>query len=104
MAEEKVTKDLSLYRRMSEPFESRALAEKALDSFYEDIKAVREKHKIREVVIVAQTSYAGDDGESDILVNSSLGNHVNAEAMLAYALGVTQTERRKHIDRLLSGK
>lgn len=79
--------DPATYRRLSEPFPSQAEAEKELDSFYEGVRALREKHRIRDVSLVCQVSAVTDSGEIELAGIRHLGDQHREVGMLAWALG-----------------
>ena len=79
--------DPATYRRLSEPFPSQAEAEKELDSFYEGVRALREKHRIRDVSLVWQVSAVTDSGEIELAGMGHLGDQHREVGMLAWALG-----------------
>ena len=51
-----------LYKKLSEPFESDEAANAALSGFYEDLSALREKHKLRDVIAIVELSSKQADG------------------------------------------
>lgn len=95
--------DPKLYRQMQIPFASREEAAKASAAFVEELAELRKKHRIREVAYVLMFGYEMDEGESDALLSGHFGDSTKSEVMLAYALGVAQTERKDHIGHLLRG-
>lgn len=95
--------DPKLYRKLEIPFSSQEEASKAIQAFTEGLKELRKKHRVRDFAYSAMLAYESNDGESDVIVSGHLGNSLNAEAMLAYALGAVQSERQAHIGGLLRG-
>ncbi len=49
-----------LYARMAVPYDSAEAAQAALKAFLEDVAALREKHRIAEVAMIAGTYVAGE--------------------------------------------
>jgi len=93
--------DPKTYREMSIPFASNEEASKANEAFKDELATLRKKYRMRDLVVVAQFSYESSEGECDAVSLNSFGHAGNVESLLAYALGVTQTERQQHNDRLL---
>lgn len=87
MAESKPIKDPSLYRRMSEPHESIETANAAWLAFYDDVRAVREKHRIPDVLIVAELAFINNGEEAHAPVCSTIGNARIAVELAAFAYG-----------------
>lgn len=79
--------DPETYRRMSEPYESVAEAEASLAAFFEDVRAAREKHCVRDVSIVWNFAIVTPEGEQDMAGHAHLGDTTHQVAMLAWALG-----------------
>lgn len=93
------------YRTMSIPFNGADEANAALTAFFKDLIEIRKKHHIRDVHVVTTTAVKYDDGkEGDAMWSAHLGSSLNAEPMLAFALGQEQAERREQINKLLAGK
>lgn len=95
--------DPKLYRQMEVPFSSQEEASKASQAFANELKELRQKHRMRDVAYTAMFAYESNEGEADAIVSGHFGNSLNAEAMLAYALGAVQSERQAHIGELLRG-
>jgi hypothetical protein len=87
MAEQKPINDPSLYRRMSEPHESLEAANAAWLAFYADVRAAREKHRIPDVLIVAELPFIDNGEESRAPVCSTIGNARIAVELAAFAYG-----------------
>lgn len=94
-----------LYREMAVPFPSEAAANGAMARFFEEVGELRKKHKITDVYFVVGGSVATDDPEypeSQFMAPMMYGNQLNAEPLLAYALGFEQRKRQERIGTLLS--
>ena len=84
--------DPDLYYRMSQPFETEEEARKAFSSFYTDVRAAREKHRIRDVVIVAHTVASGYGVSVSLGI---IGDTGKAADMLAHAYGLANREEMR---------
>lgn len=79
--------DPALYRRMSLPFESDAAAAAAMEAFYTDLRALREHHRIPEVVVVFAANVTTADGREVVRSEcAQMGAGRRAEALLLRAL------------------
>lgn len=95
--------DPKLYREMEVPFASQEEAAKASAAFADDLAEIRKKHRMRDVAYTVMFSYESPEGESQAITSGHLGNSMNAESMLAYALGVVQSDRQAYVGSLLKG-
>jgi hypothetical protein len=92
-----------LYRELSEPFDSIEDANRACSEFFDKLAVLRKEYRIRDVYCVAQFAYMSDDGrEAEGLTSVGFGDQFKHESMLAYSLGVVQTERQEYIGSLMS--
>jgi hypothetical protein len=99
----KFVQNPELYRKLSEPFENLMAANAALNGLMDDMRILREKHHIPDLYWVARiTAKSEDGGETGAYSNGGMGNVLEWEAMLAYALGVEQTDRQQRIGQLLA--
>ena len=96
--------DAGLFRKMSEPHESKDSIETEMNAFYDEIRASREKHKIKNVAIVTEVSFLSDGKESSAYAVSTIGDTSAAEGMFAFGYGTMKQEREKFIGDLLKGK
>ena len=93
------------YTQMSVPFESSELANEALSGFYNELREIRKKYKIPDVLIVTKGSVKTEDGTTgDYIQHSSFGNSLNQLPMAAYAYGQIQAEHEALISKLIAGK
>jgi hypothetical protein len=90
-----------LYRELSQPFESAKAADEALNAFFEDVRAAREKHKVPECYIITSATWTDGDKESGGFSAGGFGKQMEHEAMCAYALGKVQSEREEKIAAIL---
>jgi len=85
-----------LYRELSEPYSSLEEANEKLGAFLEEVGEVRKKYKIPNLQIIVMGSALNSEGaESDFIAPCSYGDSLRAEMMLAYALGIAQSDREK---------
>lgn len=93
------------YRIMCEPHESMAVLEKAWESFFEETREIRAKHRIADVLIVAEMNVITESGaEGVVRAMGSMGNSDNAERLAAFALGSASAEREQKIAELSKAK
>ncbi len=93
MSKRKEINDPKLFREMSEPHESPEKAGEALKGFYEDVRAAREKHRIRNVMIVGEVSMIIDSEQTQAMSYQTCGEITAAEMLAAYAMGYAKRER-----------
>lgn len=96
-------KDPATYRRMSEPLASAAEAEAATIAFFEELRALREKHHVRDVVAIVQVPYLADGEESMSLVTLTIGSRAEALPMLATAYGCERASYIAAVDKAARG-
>ena len=53
--------DPEKYREMSEPYETAETASESLSAFLDDVRALREKHRIAEIVVGAAVYFKDED-------------------------------------------
>src|SRR4051794_20222631 len=58
-----MAKNPGRYREASVPHEDIDKANEALSAFYDEVEALRTKHRIAQVQLTTQINYAGDNGE-----------------------------------------
>lgn len=66
--------DPDLYKRMCEPFSSPEAAQKASDDFFLEVRKLREKFGIPDVMIITRMSVQHDEGAKDTLAIMSCGD------------------------------
>lgn len=93
-----------LFRELSVPFKDLDAANAALDAFYEDLLALRIKHKIPTLLILTHVGY--EDKDQEITASSSLrvgdqGTHLQ---MLAEAYGEYKAQYDAAINAAANGK
>ena len=97
--------DPATYRRLSEPFASVDEAEKAWMAFAAELRELRAKHRIADLLAVAGISFIAADGEESWLpIVLHNGDEMKAETLAAYAFGAEQANRQERIARALQAK
>lgn len=80
--------DPELYRRMCEPFDSKAECEEAATAFAGELRALREKHGLADVVCIIQTPVKQADGTvAHMMLTSNCGDSGKWLMMLAETFG-----------------
>jgi hypothetical protein len=95
MAEGKLFKDPKTYREMCVPFESADVAEKAITAFFEEVREVRIKHKMPDVLLVVSLSWMSEGEELPTMALVHNGDSNKAEGMAAFALGHESARREE---------
>jgi hypothetical protein len=90
--------DPATYAEMSKPHDSSDALTTAFRAFFEDLRAIRLKHKIRDIVIVVCDSTAGG---GDRLLRGHIGDATHALPMIATAFGQYRAEHMADIDSLV---
>lgn len=99
----KTIKNPARYRKLSEPFPDFGKANEALNAFYTELEALREKHKMPDVYVITRVNAMDDDGEEgNAFSTAHFGDSLLAEGMVAYALGRLQKQRQDIIGNLLN--
>jgi len=100
-----IINDPENYRKMCEPFASANEANAALEAFFADVRAARKKHRIANVLMVAElrVNYP-ETGEGSAMVHGFNGDVLMAVPLAAFAYGKTQEEQRQLINNLAAGK
>lgn len=83
----KIIHDPATYRRLAEPFKSKDEALVALEAFHAEVRALREKHHIRDVSLVWGFSCMTPEGEIEMAGQAHIGDVNREVGMLAWALG-----------------
>lgn len=101
----KFKNDPENYHKMSEPHESPAKANEALEKFYEKVSEARKEFKIADILVITKDSVRYEDGEvGQFMQHSQYGNQLNGVSMAAYAYGQLQAEERELLNKLIAGK
>lgn len=88
-------KDPALYRRMSLPFTSKDEAGDAVREFCQEVRAVREKHKIPDVAMCVGCNYLGEhEGEELVaFLDVHIGDTGNRLPMAAFLFGEAKADQ-----------
>ncbi len=96
--------DPARYRTLSEPFDSKETGQAAILAFFKDLGEIRVKHKIPDLYVVIRASVLTETKEEGIFTTSlHYGSELEAEGMLAWALGRVQCERQDRIAKQIKG-
>jgi hypothetical protein len=95
----KAQADPALYRRLSEPFATAEELDAASTAFAAEIRALREKHRIPDVVYVMAANVKDGDGERMMLMSGNCGNPSMVAPLLRHTLN---QHVREDVDALLS--
>jgi hypothetical protein len=78
-----VINDPALYRKLSEPKENLEAAKAAFDAFYKDLREIREKHGIPDLVISYAANYLNEHGkESAAIQISNCGDSARSQRLI----------------------
>ncbi len=93
-----------LYLELCLPKESVDKANADVAEFFRELRELREKYGLPDVLCIIScfVYYGSEVGHVTTLTHN--GNELEAEPMLAYALGSVQAERRARINQALAGK
>lgn len=64
----------ALYRKLSEPFENKEAFDQALSEFTSELRALREKHKLPDVVYIISANVKNDAGEQTLVASGHCGS------------------------------
>ena len=88
--------DPALYRELSKPFPGATAAQDAMEGFWRDLREIRAKRKLPNVCVVIAVAIAGEGGNESTGFNSlHCGDALQAEPMLAWALGQERAAARR---------
>lgn len=79
--------DPKRYRRMCEPFPSLEATQDAITAFFNDVEAAREKHRIADVILIAEVVHEADNTEVRGSSTLLLGDSTRALPILAREYG-----------------
>lgn len=100
--------DVQTHRECSQPIESREAADVVVQSFYDELRVLRRKYKIANVLCTIKSSVllSRDNGEvavGEFAIPLFIGDSSQAEGMAAYAYGVEQAQRQERIQTAIRG-
>jgi hypothetical protein len=92
------------YREASEPHESPAAAQKAIQAFYDELAELRVKYRIRDLYVIYNASVIEESGEETAATGmTGFGTQSLWESMVACAYGVEKQKKESLIRKLLAG-
>lgn len=89
--------DPGLYRTLSEPFEDAASCNAGIQAFFDEIDALRVKHRIADICVIVEVAVMADGQETKGTARLNLGSSANVLPMIARVYG---EERQRHEDNL----
>jgi hypothetical protein len=98
-----IKNDPKNYRDLSVPFANADEANAAIELFYADVAEARNRHRIRDALVVVSGATTYEEGEGDFHTYAHFGDSRNGPVLAAYALGETQAEMRSRINVLAAG-
>lgn len=102
MADKQLFNDATNYHEMSKPLESFDAANAAINGFWDEFYALRNKYRLPDIHIIIRLVVEDGNGGGDVMVSMHAGNSMNEEAMTAWALGQAQVRRQENIIRIAS--
>jgi len=93
-----------LFAELNKPYASMAEADEHIKLFFEGMAALREQHKITNLLTVIACSVESEEGPQEFFSLHEFGDALKAETLAAYALGQTTQERRERLASLIAGK
>jgi hypothetical protein len=90
--------DADMYHECSKPFESGAVANKAAQSFFNEVYRARCRHRIADVHVVIRDQVVKDQ---TVMTDFHCGSAAHSEQMTAWAFGRAQAERQAAIARMV---
>ena len=102
MSDEQAIQDTATYREMSEPFAGTEELNDALLAFYEDLREIRTKHRLADVLVVVQDAYLDNDGqEIPALSRSNIGSIHNCLPMATWLYAKEQADHKRYLRHLM---
>lgn len=95
-------RDPELYKRLAKPFETAAAELEATNAFHREMRALREKYKIPDVVVL--TSTRSKESDEDTVQVVSHGNSQTSLEMIAMAHGARVAPYVRYLTALSNGK
>lgn len=97
--------DFENHLKLSEPLDGPDAANAAVEAFFKDVGAARQKHRIADCAFVVALNVRYADGVvGQAMTTCSFGDELKIESMLAFGLGREQATRREAIAKLIAGK
>jgi hypothetical protein len=95
--------DPDLYAKLSAPFESQAKAQAAFKAFSRELRELRAKHRIANVVAVCAVSAHIGDAVTSLATVTQNGDSTETKYLLAWALGRTEAREAADVERFRRG-
>lgn len=95
------TENPSLFRKLSEPHESLDAADAEVAAFFQGVKALREKHKLVNVVVIVELNVTVEGDELVSGASAHWGSSMAVLPMLAKEFGAAKAEHEVAIMRLV---
>lgn len=95
-------KNPKLYRELSEPFASPEAANDAINAFLEDLGAIREKHRILNVLCVVSGTMIERGEETEYMTSLSYGDSLRRPLMAAWAYGSEKSDADTIMRRIIA--
>ena len=93
------------YVALAAPFATPTAGNQALTAFFKDLRDLRQKHKIPDVLAVASINVAYPDGRTGAAIaHKHNGDSLRSEAMAAWLYGTLSAERRELLNKLIAGQ
>lgn len=96
--------DPGLYRKLSEPFPDANAMNSALNAFSEELRSLREKHHIADLIVISCASYIDGTSEVSAIHASHNGDPMMALPLLAHAYGAELERHKNMIESLATPK
>lgn len=90
------------YRHMSEPFPDPEAFGEALAAFYDDLRELRAKHEIADLLVVVKDAYLHDGKEVPAMSRMNAGNALNCLPMATWLYGKENADHKALIRDLLA--
>ena len=89
------------YREISVPFENVEIANAAVQAFQTELYELRNKHRIQDLVFVAQVAVKYAEGEGSPTVVGMFGDENKMESLTGFAYGRASAMRQERISRVV---
>lgn len=95
--------DADNYHKLNQPFESADDANAALEAFWEEFYALRNKYKIPDVLVVFRLMCRTKDGDvAELFGSLNAGSEMYAESLAAWGYGRESAQRQERMARIIS--
>jgi len=90
--------------RPNKPFETSEAANAAIHQLYSEVKQIRDKLGLHDVLIVVRSEVASGDEVTAGFSYQEMGEFMAMESLAAWAFGKLQSERKELLAKFLGGK